>query len=164
MQHTAQESEHSQSLLRNQPFVYWQANQVIITFHTPSPLPRSTEEVKRVIASLKLDALDGFLTTHGFHLKSLTTKDVPRPEMTPSEEKSWEEREQLEEELEQLEAEVEWLERVSRHQSPFSQLRGSDGQPYKTPGQRDLEELEQEIERRERLLLQYEGTVSENEP
>ena len=161
MQHTKQESERSQLLLRNQPFVYWQANQVIITFDVSTPPPRNTEGVKRVITSLNLDVLDQFLATHGFQLKSLTTKDVPRPELTPPEEKSWEEREQLEEELEQLEAEVEWLERISRRQSPFSRLRGSDDQLYKTPTQRDLEELEQAIERCKRLLQSGDTTAGD---
>ncbi len=161
MQHTKQESERSQLLLRNQPFVYWQANQVIITFDVSTPPPRNTEGVKRVITSLNLDVLDQFLATHGFQLKSLTTKDVPRPELTPPEEKSWEEREQLEEELEQLEAEVEWLERISRRQSPFSRLRSSDDQLYKTPVQRDLEELEQAIERCKRLLQSGDTTAGD---
>ncbi len=160
MQHTEQESERSQTLLRNQPFVYWQANQVIITFDVSTPPPRSKEGVKHVITSLKLDALDQFLATRGFQLKSFTTKDVPHPEQPSPEEKSREERERLEEELEQLEAEVAWLEHIFRPQSPFSGLRGSE--PYKTPGQRDLEELEQEIERRKRLL-QSDGTVSGDE-
>ncbi len=91
-----QAQEHAQLPWWNRSVVHWQANQVAITFH--SPLNRS-EGVEGVIASLKLDLLNQFLSVHGFQLKSYTLKDVPHPE-----ELSWDELEQIEEELEQLRA------------------------------------------------------------
>src|SRR5439155_10326398 len=80
------------------------------------------------------------------------SRDVPQPEGT-----SKEENEQLEAQLEALEAELEALERRVYHHGSFSEYLFADGQTYKTPRQRDIEELEgiikeleQEIEKRER--------------
>ena len=170
MPSNAQELEPSQSLWWNQPVVYWQANQVVITFHSPiqmSGLKRS-EFFALVIESLKLDHLDQFLSTKNFQLRPFTTKDVPHQVKSPQEEKSWEELEQLEEELERIKAEAALLERV---RVPFSSLLTSNDQPYKTPGQRDLEELEArvkelegEIKKRQRILSQHNNTSTEDGP
>jgi len=158
---SSQAQEQSQSPWWNQSVVYWQANQVAITFH--SPLNRA-EGVEQVIASLRLNDLNQFLAAHGFQLRSFTLKDVPHPT-----EPSLNELEQLEIELEQLEAEVEALERVARNRAPFTRLHSSDGQSYKTPAQRDLEELEarielleREIEQRERAARQHDNVTPEN--
>jgi hypothetical protein len=72
MSSTAQEFEPSRSLWWNQPIVYWQANQVVITFHSPVQahgLKRS-ELVQKVTRSLNLDHLDQFLSRNNFHLSS----------------------------------------------------------------------------------------------
>ncbi len=141
--------EHTSPLWWNRPVVYWHQNQVAITFH--SSLERS-EGVEKVIASLKLDDLNHFLQANGFNLRSFTSRDVPQPEGT-----SKEENEQLEAQLEALEAELEALERRVYHHGSSSEYLFADGQTYKTPRQRDIEELEgkieeleQEIEKRER--------------
>ncbi len=144
----SQTQQQARSPWWNQTIVHWQANQVAITFH--SPLDRA-EGIERVIASLRLDALNQFLAAHGFQLKSFTLKDVPHQE-----EPSLRELEHLEVELEQLEAEVEVLERVTRNRTSFTQLRTDDGQSYKTPAERDLEELETMIESLEREIEQRE--------
>lgn len=170
MSSTAQEFEPSRSLWWNQPIVYWQANQVVITFHSPVQahgLKRS-ELVQKVTRSLNLDHLDQFLSRNNFHLSSFTTKDVPHPVRSPQEDQSWKELEQLEEELERIQAEAVLLGRV---RMPFSSLLTSHGQPYKTPGQRDLEELEtrikdleSEIKERERLLHQRDKSSTDDGP
>ena len=133
----SQAQEQSRSPWWNQVIVPWQANQVAITLH--SPLDRA-EGIERVIASLRLDELNQFLAAHGFQLRSFTLKDVPHPE-----ELSLRELEQLEIELEQLEAEVEALERVARNRTQFTGLHTSDGQPYKSLADSDLEEIEDRI-------------------
>jgi len=151
----SQAQEQSRSPWWNQSVVYWQANQVAITFH--SPLDRA-EGMERVIVSLRLDALNQFLAAHGFQLSSFTLKDVPH-----SEEPSLHELEQLEAELEQLEAEVEVLERVVSHRTPLTWLHTSDDQPYKTPAERDLEELEARIEALEREIEQRERAARQRD-
>jgi hypothetical protein len=170
MQSTAHAPESSRSLWWNQSIVYWQANQVVITFQPAAPaLALNRHEwMKNVISSLNLDILDQFLSAHGFRLKSFSTKDVPRPERTPADDKLLEELEQLEEELERMEALAELLKRV---QAPSSWLRNANGEPYKTPGQRDLEELEariealeREIEQRERIIGQQDDITQEKTP
>ncbi len=157
----SQAQEQSRSPWWNQTIVHWQANQVAITFHTP--LDR-TEGIEQIIASLKLGELNQFLAVHGFQLKSFTRKDVPHPE-----EPSSRELEQLEVELEYLEAEVEILERVTRNRTLFTQVHINDGQPYKTPAERDREELEarialleQEIGQREQAVRQYDNAPTGN--
>jgi hypothetical protein len=71
------EPERTNSLWWNRPVVYWQTNQVVLTFH--SPLEPSAG-VERVIASLKLNELRQFLQDAGFTLQSFSVKDVPHPE------------------------------------------------------------------------------------
>lgn len=145
-----------------QSIVYWQANQVAITFH--SPLER-TAGIDRIIASLRLPMLNQFLAARGFQLQSFTTKDIPHPD-----EPSWNELEQLEVEVEQLEAEVEALERIVHRRASQTLLLANDVQSYKTPVERDLEEietrievLEREIERRERVIHQQGNETSGND-
>lgn len=77
MAQAQQASGPSQSLWWNRPMVYWQANQVAITFH--SPVSRA-QGAAPVIESLKLDILAQFLATHGFTLRSFTLQDVPHPQ------------------------------------------------------------------------------------
>ncbi|MGI9058916.1 MAG: S8 family serine peptidase [Ktedonobacteraceae bacterium] len=152
---SSQTQEQSQSPWWNQSVVYWQANQVAITFH--SPLDRA-EGVEQIIASLRLNDLNQFLAAHGFQLRAFTLKDVPHPA-----EPSLNELEQLEAELEQLEAEVEALERVARNRTTITRHHTSDGQPYKTPAQRDLEELEARIELLEREIEQRERAARQHD-
>jgi hypothetical protein len=83
--------EQTNELWWNRPQLFWQENQVTITFH--SSLDRAAG-AEQVIASLKLGDLDQFLQTSGFHLQSFTAQDVPHPEDT------------FREELEKLEAEL----------------------------------------------------------
>jgi hypothetical protein len=71
------ESEQATSLWWNRSVMYWQKNQVVLTFHSPL---EPSEGVERVIASLKLDVLAQFLQANGFTVQSFTGKDVPRPE------------------------------------------------------------------------------------
>lgn len=143
-----QAQEQSQSPWWNQTVVYWQANQVAITFH--SPLDRA-EGMEQVIDLLRLEDLNQFLAAHGFQLRSFTLKDVPHPA-----EPSLHQLEQLEAELEQLELEVEVLERVVSYRTSLTELRTSDDQPYKTPSERNLEELEARIELLEKEIEQRE--------
>lgn len=80
MQNTAQAQQASgpsQSLWWNRPIIYWQANQVAITFHSHT---NRKQGAAPVIESLKLDILAQFLATHGFTLKSFTLQDVPHPQ------------------------------------------------------------------------------------
>jgi hypothetical protein len=72
----APESEEMTSLWWNRPVIYWQKDQVVLTFHSPL---EPTEGIERVIASLKLNVLERFLHTNGFTLQSFTAKDVPHP-------------------------------------------------------------------------------------
>ena len=70
MQNTTQEARSSNTLWWNEPILYWQPNQVAITFRTPV----NREEA---IKSLNLDILGRFLAMHGFQLTSYTPDDVP---------------------------------------------------------------------------------------
>src|SRR5579872_1691228 len=115
----------------NRPVVYWQENQVAITFH--SPLDHSFKRDK-VIGSLNLETLNRFLNVGGFNLKSFTSSDVlhqPSPESA--------EIEILEEDLERREAELEMLARGRR---------GSDVEER----EKNIEELERQIEQREQAI------------
>ncbi|HLI08783.1 MAG TPA: S8/S53 family peptidase [Ktedonobacteraceae bacterium] len=55
---------------------WWEQNQVVFTFHSPEPLESG---INRIIDSLNLDQLNGFLQKHNFRLKPYTDQDVPRP-------------------------------------------------------------------------------------
>lgn len=116
----------------NRPVVYWQENQVAITFH--SPLDHTVRR-DRVIGSLNLETLNRFLNGSGLNLKSFTSRDVlhlPDPDSA--------EIEISEEELERREAELEAFERAGR--------RGGDIEEC----EKKIEELERQIEQRERAI------------
>ncbi len=83
MQNTAQGSGASESLWWNKPIIYWQPNQVAITFHSPVSISGEPDGPMRVIKSLKLDILAKFLDTHGFQLMSYTPPDLPHPGKQP---------------------------------------------------------------------------------
>src|SRR5579875_3078956 len=55
---------------------WWEENQVVFTFHSPEPLESGS---KRIIASLHLDQLNGFLQKHNYQLKPYTGQDIPDP-------------------------------------------------------------------------------------
>ncbi len=55
---------------------WWEENQVVFTFHSPEPLESGSE---RIIASLHLDQLNGFLQKHNYQLKPYTGQDVANP-------------------------------------------------------------------------------------
>ncbi|MEO8971826.1 MAG: S8 family serine peptidase [Ktedonobacteraceae bacterium] len=116
----------------NRTVVYWQENQVAITFH--SPLDHTFRRDK-VIGSLNLETLNRFLNTGGFNLKSFTSGDVLHQPDSDSAEI-----EILEEELDRREAELEALERSGR--------RGGDIEER----EKNIEELKRQIEQREQAI------------
>ncbi len=116
----------------NAPVVYWQGNQVAITFHSPLDY---TIKRERIIGSLNLETLNRFLNSGGFNLKSFTSSDVlhpPNPDCA--------EIERVEDELERCEAELVALKRAGR--------RGSDIEER----EKNIEELERQIEQREQAI------------
>jgi hypothetical protein len=54
---------------------WWEENQVVFTFHSPEPLESG---INRIIDSLRLDQLNGFLQKHNYQLKPYTNQDVSR--------------------------------------------------------------------------------------
>jgi hypothetical protein len=54
--------------------MYWLEDQVTITFHS---MEKPSADREKVIASLKLDDLNGFLEVRGFKINSCTEKDLP---------------------------------------------------------------------------------------
>lgn len=160
MPHQAREAASSQSPWWNKQTVHWQANQVILTFHSSfgyRPSMKSREGVAPVIGSLNLAAVAQFLAPSGFILTSFTSRDIPQPPQVAQ--STLDELEQLEDELERLEAEVEQLERVAQRNTSLTLLRANDGQSYKTLAERDLEELDARIEELEREIEQRERIV-----
>lgn len=59
----------------NSQTVYWQANQVAITFHSALTIAHGLEQI---VSMLRLDHLNRFLNMNGFNLQSFTRRDVPR--------------------------------------------------------------------------------------
>lgn len=55
---------------------WWEENQVVFTFHSPESLESGS---KRIIDSLHLDLLNGFLQKHNYQLKPYTNQDIPDP-------------------------------------------------------------------------------------
>ncbi len=55
---------------------WWEQNQVVFTFHSPESLESG---ITRIIDSLRIEQLNGFLQKHNYQLKPYTTQDVPRP-------------------------------------------------------------------------------------
>jgi subtilisin family serine protease len=101
MKRTAQNSENSLSPWWSQPIIYWQANQVVITFQSPVHVNRTNRAnwAENAISSLSLGGLDQFLAAHGFHLSSFTSDDVPVERKTVPKRKDREEIEPAGEEL-----------------------------------------------------------------
>src|SRR5260370_40710475 len=57
----------------NDMLMYWLEDQVAITFHCEE---KPSADSEKIIASLKLDYLNGFLMVRGFEILSCTKKDV----------------------------------------------------------------------------------------
>lgn len=68
----------------NRQTVYWQANQVAITFHSPLTVFAGIE---KIISDLNLAHLNRFLNMNGFNLMSFTARDVPHSSASPDSER-----------------------------------------------------------------------------